>query len=245
MTFLDQKPVKISYKKYDEAFSFEDDFLALAEKGVGEGLEDGLQTAEQYARLFVSAEESGGLALGKFLHGVNFRWNDFENEEEEPFWMWSVRATGRALATVQRRICTWEFLDGNYIPKDYYDSIRAFSTKMLAKAYVPFLRHSKNKAVGNYDFVPRDFEVEGKHWLKLSECADEGMVMDVVREITGREHADRMTIKIDSKGVLRVYKGRKEYDAIGQLFVDSRSALVQEGIAKLLEDANITEVGEY
>lgn len=234
MTALDQKPVLF---KQDESL------VSAAEYALGDSLENGLDRAEEYAQQFVSIEENSGLALARLLHGVNFRWSEFETEGET-FWAWSVRATGRALATIQRRICTWEFLDGEYIPKDYYESIRAFSTKMLAKAYVPFLRHSKNKVMGNYDFVPRDFKVSGKHWLKLSECADESMVMEVVRDITGREHKDRMSFKMDERGVLWVYKGNK-YETIGQLFVDSESPLVQEAIADFMESAGITERNDY
>lgn len=237
---IDQKPVKLSF---DDG-GIDDVIWAMADRGLGESLEEGLGVASEYAQFFVSSEESSGLALAKFLHGVNSRWLDFEREDDDTFWGWSTRSTGRALATIQRRICTWEFLEGGYIPKDYQKSIRAFSTKMLAKAYVPFLRHSKDKQVGNYEFVPRDYEVTDKHWLKLSECADESMVMEVVREITGREHKDRKSYKIDERGVLWVYKGN-QYETMGQLFVDSRSPLVQEAIANFMESAGITEKSDY
>ena len=231
---LDQKPVSV----------IGGDFLDLAEKGLGESLEEGLQIASQYAQLFVSAEESSGLGLAKFLHGVNFRWSEFEVEEGDAFWKWSVRATGRSLATIQRRICTWEFLDGEYIPGQFRDAISNFSVKMLAKTYGICTRQLKNKSSGNYDFVPSGYEVEEEDWLALSECVDEAMVMEVVRGITGREKANRISFKIDDDGTLWAYRGQGS-ETIGQLFVKSKSILVRDAIAKLLEDANISERNEY
>ena len=216
---------------------------AMADRGLGESLENGLSVAAEYAQFLVSSEQTSTLSLGKLLHGVNLHWHEFEKEEGDTFWAWSVRATGKDLATIQRRVCSWEFLSGDYIPGVYKESIASFSTKMLAKAYVPFIKHKRNKYIGNYDFVERDFEIESKHWLKLSECADEAMVMELVREITGRTRSDALAIKIDDDGVLWAFrKGQSE--TIGQLFVDSPSSLVQDAIEELMNGKIITEFSD-
>jgi len=237
MSMLDQKPMRLPQ---------ESEFLALADKGVGDSLESGLETASKYAEMFVSMEEGSGLGLAKFLHGVNYRWQEFEKEDGDSFQAWAIRSTGRAPATIQRRVCVWEFLDGDYIPAEYKESIANFSVKMLSKAYKISLRHKKNKRTGNYDFEPSGYEIENVDWLALSECVDEVALVGVLDKITGREpNANRMSFKVDDKGQLWFYRGKKESAVCGQLFIESESAVVRDGVAEAMERLGATETNEY
>jgi hypothetical protein len=232
-TFLDQKPVKLPE---------ENQFYLLAQKGLGESLEEGLDTAEKYARVFVSMEEGAGLGLAAFLHGVNFRWGDFEKDDGDTFWNWADRATGRAVATVQRSVCVWEWLTGDYIPAGHKQGIEAFSVKMLKKAYKVSLRHKKNKHTGKYDFEESGYDVEPADWLALSECVDDAMLVGVMDKITGRDpNSNRMSFKMDETGSIWFYRGKKDSAVIGSLSVRSSSELVRDGIAELLDRAGITE----
>ena len=236
-SFLDQK-----HLRFEEE---ESSFLDFADKGLGDSLEDGLETAAKYAQVFVSMEEGSSLGFAKFLHGVNFRWAEFEKEKGDTFQRWAVRSTGRAVATIQRRICVWEWLSGNYIPSEYKDAINSFSIKMLSRAYKISVRHKNNKRVGNYDFEASQYEMENGDWLALSECVDEAMLTDVLDKITGKEpNSNRMSFKIDDTGSIWFYMG-KNSATIGQLSLGSESQIVRDGIAELMERASITEKSDY
>lgn len=236
-TFLDQKPIR---------FQEESEFLALADKGLGDSLELGLDAASEYAQAFVSMEEGSGLGLAKFLHGVNYRWKDFEPEEGDSFQAWAVRSTSRAPATIQRRVCVWEWLNGDYIPARYRDAIRGFSIKMLSKAYKVSLRHKNNKFTGRYDFESSGFDLEASDWLSMSESADEAMLTEVLDKIMGREpNSNRMSFKLNDNGDIWFYRGKKDSSVIGTLNVRNPSQLVKDGIAELMERAGITERNEF
>ena len=235
-SFLDQKPVR---------FPEEKEFLILAEKGLGDSLEEGLSTAERYAQVFVSMEEGSGLGLSAFLHGVNFRWEDFKKEEGDAFWKWADRATGKAVATVQRRVCVWEWLTGEYIPEDFSESIGNYSVKMLSRAYRVSLRHKKNKYTGRYDFEPSGYEIEPADWLSLSECVDEAMLSNVIDKITGREpNSNRISFKLEDTGEIWFYRGKKSSAVVGELFVNSDSSLVRDGAREAQERLGATEFNE-
>lgn len=236
-SFLDQKPIH---------FQEESEFLALAEKGLGDSLEEGLDTASEYAQAFVSMEEGSGMGLASFLHGINFRWGEFEKEEGDSFQKWAVRSTSRSAATIQRRVCVWEWLTGDYIPKAYKDAIRGFSIKMLSKAYKASLRHRNNKYTGKYDFEPSGFDLEASDWLSLSECVDEAMLTEVLDKIMGRDpNSNRTVFKLDDNGEVWFYRGKKDSAVIGTLSVHNPSQLVKDGVAELMERAGITERNEY
>ena len=236
-TFLDQKPTKLMGQ---------DAFHEFAVAGLGKALEDGLDVASSVAQQLVSMEEGSGLALGEFLHGVNFRWEIFDKEKDDTFQKWAVRSTGRAPATVQRRVCVWEFLSNEYIPADYRPGIEGFSVKMLSKAYKVALRHKNNKYTGKLDFEPSGFDLEASDWLSLSECVDEAMLTEVMDKIMGREpNSNRMSFKLDDNGDIWFYKGKKDSSVIGTLSVRNQSPLVKDGIAELMERAGITERNEY
>lgn len=233
LSFLDQRPIR---------FGEEDEFLVLADKGLGDSLEAGLDAASQYAQMFVSMEEGSGIGLSKFLHGVNHRWKDFEPESGDSFQKWAVRSTSRAAATIQRRVCVWEWLTGDYIPAAYRDSIKGFSMKMLSKAYKISLRHKNNKHTGRYDFEPSGYDIDEADWLALSECVDDAMLVGVIDKITGREpNSNRSSFKIDDNGDIWFFRGKKDSAVIGTLSVRNPSKLVQDGIAELLDRAGITE----
>ncbi len=237
---LDQKPTKIT-----EQVSFHD----YAQFALGQALEGGLNTAEDYARQFVSMEEGAGLAFCEYLHGINFRWDSFEKEEKEEgdtFQKWAVRSTGRAAATIQRNVCVWEFLTNGYIPAEYREGIESFSLKMLKKAYRVAVRHKNNKITGQYDFEDAGYEMEAADWLALSECIDESMLNNVIDKITGREpNSNRISFKMDDNGDIWFYRGKKDSAVIGNLNVRNPSQLVRDGIAELMERARITERNEY
>jgi hypothetical protein len=236
-TFLDQKPIKLPE---------ENQFHLLAQRGIGHSLEEGLLVAEQYARTFVSMEQGAGIGLSEFLHGVNFSWAEFDKEEGDTFWDWADRATGRAVATVQRDVCMWEWLSGDYIPAGHRNGIEAFSVKMLKKAYKISVRHKKNKYTGQYDFEPSGYDVEPADWLALSECVDDAMLVGVMDKITGRDpNSNRMSFKFDANnGEIWFYRGKKDSAVIGQLNIINSSALVKDGIAELLDRAGIGELND-
>jgi hypothetical protein len=236
-SFLDQKPIH---------FQEESEFLALADKGLGDSLELGLDAASEYAQAFVSMEEGSGLGLAKFLHGVNYRWKDFEPEAGDSFQKWAVRSTSRAAATIQRRVCVWEWLTGDYIPAAYKDAIHGFSMKMLSKAYKVSLRHRNNKFTGKFDFEPSGFDLGASEWLLLTESADEAMLTEALDKIMGREpNSNRTAFKLDDNGDIWYYRGKKDSAVIGSLSIKNPSPLVKDGIAELMERAGITERNDY
>ena len=236
-SFLDQKPTKFSGQK---------GFREFAQAGLGKALEEGLGFASEIAQQLVSMEESSGLAFAEFLHGLNLRWDEFEKEDGDSFQKWAVRSTGRAPATIQRRVCVWEFLANEYIPADYRPGIEGFSVKMLSKAYKVALRHKNNKYTGKLDFEPSGLDLEASDWLSLSECVDEAMLTEVMDKIMGREpNSNRMSFKLDDSGDIWFYKGKKDSSVIGTLSVRNPSPLVKDGIAELMERAGITERNEY
>lgn len=236
-SFLDQKPTRLVEQNA---------FHEFAIAGLGKALEDGLETASDVARQLVSMEEGSGVAFAEFLHGVNYRWGDFEKEDGDTFQKWAVRSTGRAPATIQRRVCVWEFLSNEYIPAEYREGIEGFSLKMLSKAYKVALRHKNNKHTGKLDFEPSGFDLEPSDWLSLSECVDESMLTEVLDKIMGREpNSNRMSFKLDDNGDIWFYKGKKDSSVIGSLSVRNPSQLVKDGIAELMERAGITERNEF
>lgn len=235
-SLFDQKPVKLLE---------EDQFHVLAQRGIGQSREEGLLVAEQYARTFVSMEQGAGLGLSEFLHGVNFLWNEFEKEDGDTFWAWADRATGRASATIQRDICIWEWLSGDYIPAGHRKGIEDFSVRMLKKAYKVSVRHKKNKHTGRYDFEPSGYELEPADWLALSECVDDAMLISVMDKITGKEpNSNRTSFKIGDNGELWFYRGKKDSAVVGQLFTGSDSLLVKDGVVEVMERLGATEFDE-
>lgn len=223
--------------------SLTEELTGIADRMLGEALENGIETATEYAKVLVNAEENSGLALSKFLHSVNSHWKDFETDGET-FPQWAVRATGRDLATVQRRLCTWEFLHGDHIPKKHRGRISQFSIRQLAKAYGIAVKQVQNHE-GFYDFVSPDYEISDEKWLALSQCSDENQVIEVVREITGKEpNANRMSFRVKN-GDLFFYKGKKGGVAIGHLNLRSRDPLVLEGIEEAMRLLKAKELEEH
>ena len=233
---VDQKHVK---------FTEESEFLALADKALGDALEDGLPTAAEYIRSFISMAEGSGLGLAKLLHGINVRWSDFEKEDGDNFHNWAVRSTGKAGATIQRRICAWEFLSGGYIPDAFKEGIEGFSIKMLTKAYRMAVRQERNKQVGNYNFVHLDYEVKNSDWLALSEAIDEVVVGEVVDRVTGKKpRSNRIKFKVDGRGQVWYYKGKDHGKVVGEAYVNSHDPTIREGAFELLDRAGVTEKDE-
>lgn len=212
----------------------------IAERMLGEALENGIESATRYAVSLVQAEEHSGVALSKFLHGVNSHWLEFETEGET-FPQWSVRATGRELATCQRRLCIWEFLSGDYIPKKYIKRISDFSIRQLSKAYGISVKQVENEN-GYYDFISPEYDISNEQWLALSECRDEGGVIEVVRKITGKEpNSNRNTFRMKN-GELIFYSGKKDGVVLGSLNCRSRDPLVLLGIEEVQERLKAKEI---
>ena len=89
-----------------------------------------------------------------------------------------MRSTGLAVATVQRRICTWEFIT-EYVPPEHKDAFMDnWTVGMFSRGYRVAVKHSSNKHVGNYDYLPSGYDIEPADWLALSECVDEMPAID-------------------------------------------------------------------
>lgn len=215
----------------------------IADRMLGDALEKGIESATEYAGVLVHAEENSGLALSKYLHGINSHWTDFESDGET-FPQWAVRATGRELATCQRRLCIWEFLHGNYIPKPHRNRIQSFSIRQLSKAYGVAVKQVQNNE-GYYDFVSPDYEISDEQWLALSQSQDENGVIEVVREITGKEpNSNRLSFRIKNGDIL-FYRGKKDGVVLGRLNHRSHDPVVLEGIEEVMRLLKAKELEEY
>lgn len=242
MSQVSQRPVKLNF---DEG-GLDDVIQTMTVRGLGEALEEGLETAAEYAKFLVSTEESSGLALARFLHGINQHWVDFEKEEGDDFQRWAVRSTGRHAATIQRRVCVWEMLSNDWIPESHREQILSFSIKMLSKAYRVVLKHRRNNQFGNYDFVEAGYKIPDKLWLALSQCTDEIEVNRVVDEITGRQpNSNRISFKYDDKGQVWAFVGKQEGFAAFSLDWTDADPLVQRVNDEILERLGATEFGDY
>ncbi len=211
------------------------DFFDLADRGLG-ALEEGLEAVGKYAEMFVASEKGSGLGLSKLLHGVNFHWKEIEKDEGDTFKDWSTRSTGLAIATIQRRICTWEFIT-EYIPPEHKDAfMNNWTVGMFSRGYRVAVKHTPNKHVGNYNYLPSGNEIEPADWLALSECIDDSMLIEALDKVTGKEpNANRIAFSLTDDGDLVFYRGKKHYTVIGTLSVGSHSDLVLEGIQELLD----------
>lgn len=225
---MSQRPVK---------FPEEKEFLDLADNLLGKALEgEGLEGATLGAQTFVSMEEGSGIGLSKYLHGVNFRWSDFDKEDGDTFQKWAHRATGRNVATIQRSVCVWEWLTGDYIPGSFHDSIWGFNVKMLKRAYKISLHHKNNRRTGNLDFIPSNYKLSPVDWRNLAECTDEGMLIEVLDKITNSEpNSNRNSFSCDDDGNIWYFHGKGDGVIIGQLFNRSDVLQVQQGLAVFLE----------
>ena len=214
------------------------DFLALADKGLGE-LEEGLDAVGKYVSMFVETERGSSLGLAKILHGVNFLWKDIEKEDGDTFKDWAMRSSGLAKATIQRRICSWEFITEHLPPEHYEALMKNWNINMLSRGYRVAVKHSENKYVGNYDYLPSGHEIEPADWLALSECVDLPMLIGVLDKITGKEPNVNRTSFTENDGTIWFHRGSKDSVSIGSFNVYSDSPLVQDGISEALDKLGI------
>jgi hypothetical protein len=227
--------------EYDE----KEVLLAAADKVLGVALEGSLDSAAEALRRFKNLSYASSVAGAKLLHGVNANWQEWEHDDQDTFLAWAVRETGMDLQTVKKRVCEWEFLNGNYVPKPYRSKIADYTVRQLDKVYSICVSAKENKEGGYLNFIEEDYAVSEEQWLALSEACDEEMTGEVVREIKGKEkNSNHMSLKIDDDGTLWVYQGKTQ-ETIGQLFVAKENEVVQKAIRRITENSGITERTEY
>lgn len=229
-----------------EVFDEKEILFAAADKALGDSLEEGtLGIVGEALRRFRSLSQASSISAARLLHGVNYRWLDFEHEDGDTFLSWAVRETGYDRLTVIRRVCEWEFLSGGYIPQEFRDRIEDYTVRQLDKVYSVCVTAKEDKHKGVLDIVPEDYEIETEDWLKLSEALDDVAVGEAVREIKGKEkNSNHLSLKIDDDGVVWAYQG-KSSETIGQLFVEKEVELVQKAIRRICESSGISRRNEY
>lgn len=211
------------------------DYLALADNKLAE-LEDGLDALGREMSLLVDGEKGNGLAVCKILHAVNFHWKNIEHDEYPTFDDWATGYTGFVKATVQRRICSWEFVD-EYVPMPHKETLlKNWNVAMLSRGYRVAVKHRRNSRVGNYDYLESGNEIDEADWLALSECVDMPMLVERLDKITGKEpNTNRTAFTVDNDGFIWFHRGKKDSASIGALNYGSESELVQDGITELME----------
>lgn len=229
-----------------EHFDEKEILFAAADKTLGDSLEAGsLDLVGEALRRFQNLGQASSLSSARLLHGVNQNWMEWEHEGEDTFLSWSVRETGYDKRTVIKRVCEWELLTGNYVPKPYRSKINDYTVRQLDKVYSICVGVKENKGGGYLNYVEEDYQITDEQWLALSEAIDEEMVASVVREIKGKEkNSNHMSLKIDDDGVVWVYQGNKS-ETIGQLFVEKKSELVEKAIRRICDNSGITPRNEY
>lgn len=229
-----------------EVFDEKEILMGLADKTLGEGLESGsMNVIAETLRRFRFLNQASSLSAAKLLHGVNHNWMEWEHEEEDTFLEWAVREVGYDKQTIKKRVCEWEFLQGNYIPKPYRERIGDYTVRQLDKVYSIRVAAKENKGGGYLNFIEEDYQVTDDQWLALSEAIDDVAVREIVQEIKGKDgNSNAMTLKIDDQGVVWVYQGQ-DAETIGQLFVEKKKALVEKAIRRICENSNITERNDY
>jgi len=211
-------------------------FGDIAKNFLGQSLEGGIEVATDAVQQLQEMENGGAMAMSQFLHGVNFHWKELGYTDDN-FENWVVGSIGYNRAVIQRKVCVWDWLTGDWIPREYLETIeKNFSARMLSKAYKVSLRHSKNKHVGNYDFILSGNEIESGDWIALSECVDDAMLITVIDNITKREpNANRVSFDIDDNGSIWFNRGKKDRVVVGSLSVLDRSPLIMDGVAEAVE----------
>jgi hypothetical protein len=214
-------------------------FSEIAQNFLGQSLEGGIEVASQAVGKLMEMEQNSALGMSEFLHGVNYHWKEFD--ADMTFKKWANESTNYNTAVVQRKVCAWEWLTGEWIPGAYLDTIKKnFNTRMLSKAYRLSLKHSQNKYVGNYDFIKSGYDIEFPDWVALSECRDEPMLIGVIDDITDREpNANRVSFGVSDNGELVFYRGKKDQAVIGSLSVGSDSSLVKDGVSEALKKLGV------
>ena len=212
------------------------DYITLADQILGHKLEDGLESLGGAVGELVESEKGNGLAICKILHTVNFHWKDIEHDEYPTFDDWACGYTGYVKATVQRRICSWEFVD-QYVPGQHKETLlKNWSVGMLSRGYRVAVKHIRYKKDGNYGYEESGYEIDGGDWLALSECVDMPMLIERLGKITDKEpNSNRVSFSVDLNGEIRFYRGKKDVAVIGYLRSDSKSELVRDGISELME----------
>ena len=231
-----------SVEKFDE----KELLYAVADNTLGESLESGsMGIVGEALRRFRNLGQASSLSAARLLHGVNANWQEWEHEEGDNFVSWSVRETGYDKKTIVKRICEWELLNGNYIPKPYRSRISDYTVRQLDKVYSICVGVKENKEGGYLNYVDEDYQITEDQWLKLSEAIDEEMVAEVVREVKGKEkNSNHMSLKIDPDGVLWVYQGNNS-ETIGQLFVEKKTELVEKAIRRICDNSGISDRNDY
>lgn len=220
--------------------------LDAADKMLGDSLESGsLGVVEEALRRFRNLGYASSISAAKLLHGVNQNWMEWEHEEGDTFLEWAVRETGYDRQTIKKRVCEWEMLQGNYIPKPYREKVSNYTVRQLDKVYSIVVSCKENKGGGYVNFIEEDYDISDEQWVRLAEAVDEVMVGEVVKEIKGKEkNSNHMSLKIDDDGTLWVYQG-KSAETVGQLFVEKEVEVVQKAIRRIVSNSGITERNEY
>lgn len=221
--------------------------MGFVDKVLGDSLEEeGLDKAGEALRRLRNLSQASSVSAAKLLHGVNSHWKEWEHEEDDTFLIWAVRETGYDKYTVKKRVCEWEFLEGNYIPKPHRPKIvDNYTIRQLDKIYSIRVASKENKGGGYLEFIEEDYEVTDKQWLQLAEAIDEQAVGEVVKEIKNKEsNSNALSLKIDEDGLVWAYQG-KDSQTVGQLFVEKKHPLVEKAIRRITENAAITERNEY
>lgn len=224
----------------------EEDVIGMGDAALGKCLESGdLSLVAETLRTYRSLDRSSGVGTAKLIHGVNFHWKEFEHEKGDNLLAWAVRETGHDASTIRKRLCEWEFLTGDYVPKPYRRHIQEYTVRQLDKIFGICVTSRENKEVGNLDIVQEDYQITDEHWLRLSEAVDEVMVSDVVREIKDKEKkSNHMSLKIDDNGDLWVYQGKTER-VVGHLNTIDQNEVVQKAIRRITENSGITPRNQY
>lgn len=235
MSQINQKPIPLKE---------EETVFAIADKAIGDSLEDGnFDAAFEAISTYRSLSRASELSVSKVLHGVNHYWHHVEHEEGEDFFIWSLRATGYNTRTVERHIGVWEMLSGHYIPEQYRAPIKTHTVRQLFKMYSLVVVPQKKEFC--YDYMEQDYWIEDKDWLALSEATDEQRVAEVVNKIKDRpRNKNFMSLKIDDMGRLYVLQGDKVHQC-GQLFTKSPFEAVQKAVSRICDRSGITQKDVY
>lgn len=235
MSSLNQKPV---------TFQEEETVFAMADKAIGDSLEDGnFELAAEAISRYRSLSRVSELGQSKILHGVNHHWHDVDHPDGDTFFDWSVRATGYVSLTIERHISVWEMLSGAYIPQEYRDQVKSQTIRQLFKIFSLVVVPRKTRTC--YEFMTQDYWMEKEDWRDLSEAHDEQRVSEIVSRIKGKErNKNFMSLKIDSKGDVFVYQNNNSEYAFS-LPIHSTNPLLIKTCRRVMDGAGITQRDEY
>jgi len=216
-------------------------FSEIARSLVGQSLEGGFDAVSESMEILRGMEQGSALGVSEYLHGVNYSWKEFCKTHSIDDTFKNVFSSWYDTATLQRKVCSWEMLTGDWIPKEYLDVIkRNYNTKMLNASYRVILKHFQNPHVGNYEYIKSGLDIKTSDYLALSECRDFPAVVDAVKKIKGEDpDKNKVSFTVRDNGDIVFYRGKKDQAVVGHLNVISDSALVKDGVSEVLKKLGV------